>query len=105
VREFLEEVYRSYAHQDIIGNKIFFNTKTNFFSIVGAAPKRAKAKLEKPMVQTKWKTVEETEENESCEAKLEENCRNDADLIDDHGLAIFGNRIRKPIFLDDDDES
>lgn len=57
------------------------------------------------MVQSKWKSVEETEEaNELCEKQFQEITRNETDLMDDHGLAILGNRIRKPIFLDDDDE-
>lgn len=57
------------------------------------------------MVQSKWKSVEETQEaNELCEKQYREITRTAVEEVDDHGLAILGHRIRKPIFLDDDDE-
>ncbi len=56
------------------------------------------------MVQSKWNSVEEAlETSEMCE-KEGTHTHTMLDESDDHGLAIFGHRIRKPIFLDDDDE-
>lgn len=55
------------------------------------------------MVQSKWKSEEETQE--ANEKQFQENSPvATIDEADDHGLAILGHRIRKPIFLDDDDE-
>ncbi len=55
------------------------------------------------MDQSKWKSFKETEE--ANEKQFQENSPvATIDEADDHGLAILGHRIRKPIFLDDDDE-
>lgn len=55
------------------------------------------------MVHSKWKTVEEAQE--ASENQFQENtCTATIDELDDQGLAILGHRIKKPIFLDDDDE-
>lgn len=57
------------------------------------------------MVQSKWKSVEETQEASELSTKqYQESVGTAVEEIDDHGLAILGHRIRKPIFLDDDDE-
>jgi hypothetical protein len=58
------------------------------------------------MVQTKENpALSETEETvELREQSLKEILLDETHMIDDHGPVIFGNRIRRPIFVDDDEE-
>ncbi len=57
------------------------------------------------MVQTKempaLSEIEET--SELREKNLQEILVDETHMLDDHGPVIFGNRIRMPIFVDDDE--
>ncbi len=58
------------------------------------------------MIQTKQKPgLSEVEETVELRGKnLQEILLDETHMIDDHGPVIFGNRIRRPIFVEDDEE-